>query len=267
MTPRTDNPAHRFSGKVAVVTGAGRGMGAAIAAALLAEGARVVAMDRDAEPLEELCASLAGGGGEVLASVGDVSKREDVRRAIALATETWGKLDVLVAQAGIAGVVALDEITDEAWEKLIGVNLGGVFLSVQEAARAMDDGGAIVISASTNAFYPEAHTAHYSATKGGILAFAKAAALDLAARGIRVNVVHPGIIRTRLTTMLIDDPAAAEDYLKNVPLGRFGEPEDIAKAVLFLASSDASYITGTDLVVDGGATVGVALQIDDIEFS
>ena len=118
---------------------------------------------------------------EVLPSVGDVSKREDVRGAIAMATDSWGPLDVLVAQAGIAGVVALDEITDEAWSKLIDVNLGGVFLSVQEAARAMRDGGAIVITASTNAFFPEAHTAHYSATKGGILAFAKGAALDLAA--------------------------------------------------------------------------------------
>ena len=256
----------RFADKVAVVTGAARGMGAAIAAELVAEGARVVAMDRDAEPLEEFCASL-GAGAEVLPSVGDVSKREDVRGAIAMATDSWGPLDVLVAQAGIAGVVALDEITDEAWSKLIDVNLGGVFLSVQEAARAMRDGGAIVITASTNAFFPEAHTAHYSATKGGILAFAKGAALDLAARGIRVNVVHPGIIRTRLTEMLTDDPVAAKDYLKEVPLGRFGEPEDIARAVLFLASEEAGFITGTDLVVDGGATVGVALPIEDVEFS
>jgi len=254
----------RFAEKVVVVTGAARGMGAAIAAAFVAEGARVVAMDRDAEPLEELCTAL---GANALPSVGDVSKRDDVRRAIVLATDSWGPLDALVAQAGIAGVVTLDEITDEAWERLIEVNLGGVFLSVQEAARAMRDGGAIVITASTNAFFPEAHTAHYSATKGGILAFAKAAALDLAPRGIRVNVVHPGIIRTRLTTMLTDDPAAAEDYLKSVPLGRFGEPEEIAAAVLFLASGEAAFITGTDLVVDGGATVGVALQIDDIEFS
>jgi NAD(P)-dependent dehydrogenase (short-subunit alcohol dehydrogenase family) len=243
-------------------------MGAAIAAALASEGARVVAMDRDREPLEEFCAGLdLSAGGAVEASAGDVSKREDVRRAVEQAVAEWGQLDVLVAQAGIAGVVALDEITDDAWSKLIDVNLGGVFLSVQEGARAMKDGGAIVVTASTNAFWPEAHTAHYSATKGGILAFAKAAALDLAPRGIRVNVVHPGIIRTRLTTMLTDDPAATREYLKGVPLGRYGEPEEIAKAVLFLASSDAAYITGTDLVVDGGVSVGVALQVDDIEFS
>lgn len=271
MPPSTDTgptTAHprRFSGQVALVTGAGRGMGAAIAAELVSEGARVVAMDRDAEPLEELCASL-GEEAEILTSVGDVSQREDVRRAIALATESWGPLDVLVAQAGIAAVVELDDITDDAWTKMLEVNLGGVFLCVQEGARAMRDGGAIVITASTNAFFPEAHTAHYSATKGGILAFAKGAALDLAARGIRVNVVHPGIIRTRLTTMLTDDPAAAKEYLKEVPLGRFGEPEDIARAVLFLASPEASFVTGTDLVVDGGATVGVALPIEDTDHS
>lgn len=255
----------RFVDRVAVVTGAARGMGAAIAAELLAEGARVVAMDRDAGPLEEICDTL-GGDSRIRPSAGDVSKRADVRRAVALAADTWGPLDLLVAQAGIAGVVALDEITDEAWSRLIEVNLGGVFRCVQEAARRMRDGGAIVLTASTNAFFPEAHTAHYSASKGGIVAFAKGAALDLASRRIRVNVVNPGIIRTRLTEMLTDDPEAAKEYLEGVPLGRFGEPEDIAKAVLFLASSEASFVTGAELVVDGGATVGVALPIEDVEF-
>jgi len=154
-----------------------------------------------------------------------------------------------VAQAGIAGVVD--------------VNLRGVFLTVQEGARAMLKGGAMVVTSSTNAFHPEAHTTHYSATKGGVRTLVKAAALDLAPRGIRINVVHPGIIRTRLSRAVTDHPVGGPEFLKGVPLGRFGEPEDIARAVLFLLSDEAGYITGADLVVDGGATVGVTLQIDD----
>jgi cyclopentanol dehydrogenase len=256
----------RFAGRNAFVTGAARGMGGAISAALVSEGARVAAFDRDAEPLAEMCNRVSGdAGGRVRPCVGDVSRREDLRRAFDETRSQWGDLDVIVAHAGIAGVVALDNIDDGAWSRLMDINLGGVFRTTQEGARAMRDGGAIVITSSTNAFYPEAHTAHYSATKGGVRAFAKTAALDLAARGIRVNVVHPGVIRTRLSEVLTDDPVGGPEYLKGVPLGRFGEPDDVARAVLFLASDDAAYITGADLVVDGGATAGVTLQVTDQE--
>jgi NAD(P)-dependent dehydrogenase (short-subunit alcohol dehydrogenase family) len=259
----TDPARSRFAGRAALVTGAAQGMGAAIAAALVAEGARVLLFDRDGDALEATRARIGGGDDAVLASCGDVATRSDVRAACDQARAAWGDLDVVVAQAGIAGVVALDDIDDDAWSRLMEVNLRGVFLTVQEGARAMRDGGAVVVTSSTNAFYPEAHTAHYSATKGGVRTFVKAASLDLAARAIRVNVVHPGIIRTRLSQVVTDDPVGGPEFLRSVPLGRFGEPEDIARAVLFLASDDASYITGADLVVDGGATVGVTLQIED----
>jgi NAD(P)-dependent dehydrogenase (short-subunit alcohol dehydrogenase family) len=240
-------------------------MGRAIAAALLAEGAHVLAFDRDAAALVETCERLDDGDGRVQAHAGDVSSRGDVRAGLDAALERWGALHVVVAQAGIAGVIALDDIDDDAWTRLVDVNLRGVFLTVQEGARRLPAGGAIVVTASTNAFFPEAHTAHYSATKGGVRTFVKAAALDVAARGIRINVVHPGIIRTRLSHIVTEDPVAGPEYLKGVPLGRFGEPEDVAAAVLFLASDEAAYITGADLVVDGGATVGVTLAVEDTE--
>jgi len=255
----------RFAERTAFVTGAAQGMGRAIASALAEEGARVLAFDRDEDAFAAWQPRPGRHGGELVTHVGDVASRADVQAGLDAMTERWGRVDVVVAQAGIAGVVALDDIDDDAWSRLMDVNMRGVFLTVQEGARRMGAGGAVVVTSSTNAFFPEAHTAHYSATKGGVRAFVKAAALDLAERGIRINVIHPGIIRTRLAALLTEDPVAGPEYLKGVPLRRFGEPEEIAAAALFLASDDASYITGADLVVDGGATVGVTLAVEDQE--
>lgn len=152
--------------------------------------------------------------------------------------QRFGSIDVLAAQAGIGDLCPLLEIDDARWERMLAVNLTGVFLSVQETARAMVSsgrGGAIVVTSSTNAWYVEQHTAHYSATKGGVLTFVRNAALDLGEHGIRINTVCPGIIRTRLGLPLIEDPVAGPEYLKRVPLGRFGEPLEVADAILFLA--------------------------------
>jgi NAD(P)-dependent dehydrogenase (short-subunit alcohol dehydrogenase family) len=254
-------PALRFEGKGVLVTGGAQGMGRAIAARFLEEGASVVVLDLDAELVERTARELSA-----VAVAGDVSKRGDVRRAVETCAERFGRLDVLVAHAGIGDLRPLLEIDDAAWSRMLSVNLTGVFLSVQEAARAMaadGRGGAIVVTSSTNAFYVEKHTAHYSATKGGIWTFVRNAALDLGQHGIRVNSVLPGIIRTRLGEPLIEDPVAGPEYLKRVALGRFGEPVEIANAVLFLASDEASYVTGEGLVVDGGATLGVVLEIPD----
>jgi NAD(P)-dependent dehydrogenase (short-subunit alcohol dehydrogenase family) len=252
----------RFSGKVALVTGAARGMGASIASAFVDEGASVLLFDRDAAGLEHLQSRLAGADGRALAVTGDVAYREDVHRAVAAAVAEWDRLDVVVAQAGIGNLVPLDEIDDDTWRRMIEVNLGGVFLSVQEGARAMRAGGAIVVTASTNAFFVEAQTAHYSASKGGVRTFVRAAALDLAPRGIRINVIHPGIIRTPLASWIDEHPRAAASYLERVPLNRFGDPEEIASVALFLASDAASYMTGADVVVDGGVSLGLSLGLD-----
>jgi NAD(P)-dependent dehydrogenase (short-subunit alcohol dehydrogenase family) len=255
----------RFDGKAVLVTGAAQGMGRAIATRFLEEGASVTVFDLDASLLDETAGELAALG-PVVARAGDVARRADVRRAVETCVERFGAIDVLAAQAGIGDLCPLLEIDDERWQRMIDVNLTGVFLSVQESARAMaaaGTGGAIVVTSSTNAFYVEQHTSHYSATKGGVLTFVRNAAQDLAEHGIRVNTVCPGIIRTRLGLPLIDDPIAGPEYLKRVPLRRFGEPVEIANAILFLASDEASYITGEDLVVDGGTTLGVVLEIAD----
>ncbi|HXH82953.1 MAG TPA: SDR family oxidoreductase [Gaiellaceae bacterium] len=256
--------AGRFEGRSALVTGAAQGMGRAIAGRLVEEGARVVLFDID-EPLAERAADELGGPARAVAVGGDVSRRADVRRAVETCVERFGGIDVLVAQAGIGDLQPLLEIDDGAWERMLGVNLSGVFYSVQEAAREMAarGGGAIVVTASTNAFYVEQGTAHYSATKGGVWTFVRNAALDLGQYGIRVNSVLPGIVDTRLSAPLVHDPVAGAAYLKRVPLGRFGQPVEIANAVLFLASDEASYVTGADLVVDGGATLGVVLDIPE----
>jgi NAD(P)-dependent dehydrogenase (short-subunit alcohol dehydrogenase family) len=255
----------RFDGKGVLVTGAAQGMGRAIAVRFLEEGASVVAFDLDAGVLGETVEQLSSLG-PVLGVAGDVSKRADVKQAVERCVERFGAIDVLAAQAGIGDLCPLLEIDDARWQRMLDVNLTGVFLSVQESGRAMASagkGGAIVVTSSTNAFYVEQHTAHYSATKGGVLTFVRNAAQDLAEYGIRVNTVCPGIIRTRLGRPLIEDPVAGPEYLKRVPLRRFGEPVEIANAILFLASDEASYITGEDLVVDGGTTLGVVLEIPD----
>jgi NAD(P)-dependent dehydrogenase (short-subunit alcohol dehydrogenase family) len=178
-----------------------------------------------------------------------------------LCGERFGGLDVLSANAGIAGVRNFMEIEDAEWQKVIDVNLTGTFLCLQEAARLMrhGGGGAIIVTTSTNAFWVESGTAHYSASKGGLAALVKTAALDLAPFGIRVNAVAPGIVRTRLSTFLTDDPVEGPAYLEKVPLGRFAEPADIADAVFFLASKAAAYITGEQLVVDGGVSIGIPI--------
>ncbi|HVR83554.1 MAG TPA: SDR family NAD(P)-dependent oxidoreductase, partial [Planctomycetota bacterium] len=176
-----------------------------------------------------------------------------------------GRLDVLVANAGITSVQPFLDIDEGTWRRVLDVNLTGTFWCVQEAARLMSrsGGGAIVVTASTNAFWVEATLAAYNASKGGVVALVRTAALDLAPHRIRVNSVEPGVVRTPLAAFVTEDPAGARCYLKKIPLGRFAEPLDVARAILFLASDEASYITGQTLVLDGGLTLGLPLNSED----
>lgn len=253
----------RYAGKTAIVTGAAKGMGRSIAGAFLAEGAQVVLIDQDENSLRATADEL-GRTGPTLGITGDVSLRSTFIEALRACLERFGTPDVLVAQAGIGDLRPFLQIDDHAWERMLAVNLNGVFYAVQETARTLVDagrGGAIVVTSSTNAFFPEQHTVHYSTSKGAVVAFVRATALDLAEFGIRINAISPGIIRTPLAAPVVDDPVAAADFLSQVPLARFGEPEEVASLVLFLASEDAAYITGENIVIDGGGTLGTVLKI------
>jgi len=254
----------RLSGRAALVTGGAHGIGRAIAERFLLDGASVVIADIDAAAVDETAAGLAALG-PVRAVAADVAKREDVRNAVRRCVEDFGALDVLAANAGTADAISLMDIEDNAWQRMLDVNLTGAFISVQEAVRAMipRGSGAIVFTASTNSFFVEANTAHYNATKFGLVGLMKSAALDLAPHGIRVNAVSPGVVNTRLARHLIEHPVEGPDYLRHVPLGRYGEPSEIANAVAFLASDEAAYITGENLVVDGGTSIGMPKEATD----
>lgn len=254
----------RFEGRAAVVTGGARGIGRAVAEVLLREGGSVVIADIDGEEAERTAGELAASAsGRVAALACDVSRREDVQAAVRLATDRFGRLDIMISHAGIADVEPFLEQDEASVAKMLAVNVTGAFLCIQEAARAMRQtgGGAIVVTGSTNAFWIESNAAAYNASKGGVVALMKSAALDLAPHGIRVNSVAPGLIRTRLTRYVTDIPENAQDYLGNIPLRRFGEPSDVADAICFLASDQARWITGADLAVDGGQTIGTPLPL------
>jgi len=245
----------RFAGRAAVVTGGARGIGRAVAAGLVAEGAGVVILDLDGDLAAHSAAELG-----CAALGGDVVSRDDVRRAVEACLERFGRLDVMVAHAGVAHAVPLLDVDDDEWRRHMAVNVDGAFICTQEAARTMvagGTGGAIVVTASINAFHVEETMAAYNTSKGAVVAFVRSAAIDLARHGIRVNAVAPGVVTTRMAALVTEDPSLSAHYLRTMPLGRFGKPEEIAAAVLFLASDDASYVTGHSLVIDGGQTLGI----------
>lgn len=253
-----------LSGKVAMVTGAANGIGRAIVERFLAEGMLVAGFDLEGDALHALAAEVGsdGGAARVLALVGDISVRADVAAAVAACVERFGRIDILAANAAIADGQPFLEIEEKSWRRVIDVNVNGTFFCVQEAAKAMaaTGGGAIVVTSSTNAWYVESNLAHYNASKGAVVALLRSAALDLAKHGIRVNGVEPSMVNTRVA-FITQDPVGGPEYLKRVPLGRFAEPAEIANAVAFLASSEASYITGHVIVLDGGLTLGIDMPL------
>ncbi len=250
----------RFKDKGVLVTGAAQGIGRAVARAFAAEGAGVVMLDIDADVLGETAKTIRDSGGVVEAVVGDVSSREDVRKAVELAVAHYGHLDVAVQVAGIADFIPFLEVTDASWDRILNVNLRGTWYLVQEAARAMvrlGVRGAIAITASTNAFQPEAGGLCYNTSKSGQVAVMHTAALELTRHGIRVNALAPGIINTRLSAFVINDPESRKVMLDRIPIGRFAEPEEMARPILWMCSDDASYLSGELLVVDGAMTAGI----------
>lgn len=250
----------RFQGRSAVVTGAASGIGQGIAARLAAEGARLGLTDINPDALEAVAAELRAGGATVDTAVADVTDREAVVGAVQSLAAAAGGIDTLVAAAGYGHVrPALDMEPDE-WTRMIDVMVNGTFWPAQAAARLMVEqgrGGSLVFIASINSFMPGKGNPHYSAAKAGVANLARAMGFELGEHGIRVNAIGPGVVRTPLAAGLIGNEAYAKHYTDMTPLGRFGEPEDVAAAAAFLASDDAAYITGHLLVVDGGITAGI----------
>jgi glucose 1-dehydrogenase len=257
----------RFDGRTVLVTGGAQGIGRGIAERFATEGAGVVLLDIEVDTLAATERDFEARGWPVAGIAGDVASREDVARAVRTAVDRFGRLDVLVGVAGITELSSVLEVSDETWRRILDVNLTGMFLASQEAARAMaadGKGGAIVLIASTNAFYPEAHTVPYSVSKAGIVGLVRSASLDLAEHGIRINAINPGQIVTRLSAVLVEDPVGGPKMLERIPLGRWGRTSDIAAVAAFLASDDAAYMTGEDVTVDAGMTVGMVLDVEDV---
>ncbi len=246
-----------------VVTGAAQGIGRGIAQRFLRDGAGVVAFDVNAERLAETVESL---GERCVAFHGDVSRRDDCRRAVALCLERFGSIDVMCAHTGIAEPLPLLEETEEHWRRHQAVNVDGVVWCTIEAARAMvtaGRGGSIVCTASINAWHVEETMAAYNVTKAAVWAFIRSAAMDLARHGIRVNGVAPGVVDTPIAALVVHNPELAPQYLQTIPLRRFGQPEDIANAVAFLASPESAYVTGQTIVIDGGQTLGIPGDLEE----
>ncbi len=240
------------------VTGAAGGLGKDIVKRFLCDGNNVVAFDVDTANLEAANKEWYAGD-RVITKVGDVRSRQNVQAAVDAAVLRWGRIDVLANVAGIAREDEFLEIELEDWQRIIDVNLTGMFNVAQLVARQMakqDRGGVIINMTSKNGFVAEVKYAHYNASKAGVILLTKTMALDLAERNIRVNAVAPGYILTPLARE-IDPPdfmAFYQDRL--IPLGRLDDPEDVAGAFAFLASEDARFITGHTLIVDGGQTSG-----------
>jgi len=238
--------------RIAVVTGASRGIGRSISLALAAKGATIVAVDMDQAATDAIVAELQAAGGKALAVVGNVTVAADVERMIEAATEAFGRVDILVNNAGITRDGLLMRMKDEDWDAVLNVNLKGAFLCTRAAFKVMSKQryGRIINIASVVGQMGNAGQANYCASKAGLIGLTKSNARELAKRSITVNAVAPGFIATAMTDALSDK--VRDELTAQIPLERLGSAEDIAHAVVFLASEQSAYITGHVLSVNGG---------------
>jgi len=242
--------------KKALVTGASRGIGKGIALALVAQEADVVInYHSKRDEAEKLVNEIKKTGHNSFSIQADVSNSTEVARMFEEIKQKWGKLDILVNNAGIVKFTPFDQITEEDWDKVIDVNLKGQFLCARQALKLMSKGAKIINIASIasgGVGIGFSNLAHYTASKGGIVALTETMALDLGKKGINVNAIAPGVIETAMTKGMLQDEKTKQAILMRIPKGRVGVPADIGVAAAFLASDEADYITGTVLYVDGG---------------
>ena len=252
-----------LKGQTALVTGANSGIGAAIVKAVAAAGAKVglnYITNKDAA--DEIVGQINAAGGEAVALKADISKEDDVINMFNSLVNRFGTIDILISNAGIQRDSPFEEMSLDKWNEVIGVNLTGAFLCARQAVReflqkgrkASQSGavGKIIFISSVHEVVPWAHHANYATSKGGIMMLMKTIAQEMASRKIRVNSIAPGAIKTPINKQAWDTPQAAEELKKLIPYDRIGEPDDIARAAVWLASDEADYITGTTIFVDGG---------------
>ncbi len=263
--------AMRLKDKVALVTGAASGIGKATVVLFGQEGAKVMCADIDGEGAERAARQIADAGGEAASTRADVSREADVQRMVGETVERWGRLDILFNNAGIGFGMPVTQVPEEEWDRLIDINLKGVFLGCKHAIPEMlkQGGGAIVNTASGAGLRGTAMLTTYCASKGGVVLLTKSLAVEWARQGVRVNCVCPGVIRTPILDPFLNQSqqllgmspeAVLERMAQEHPIGRVGEPEEVARAVLFLASEEASFVTGVALPVDGGWDAGPRAQ-------
>lgn len=244
-----------FKGKVAVITGAASGIGAATAAKLAAAGAKLCLADINGDALAAQHASFAGDGVEVVTLVADVSVQADMDRMIATAVDRFGRLDILVNNAGMGSFGPIDVLPVESWRQVMAVNLDAVYYAAHAALpHLIASKGCMVNTASISGLRGDHGFAAYNAAKAGVINLTRSMALDHGPQGVRVNAVCPGLVATPLAAALHENETIMHEYRRVTPLGRPAQPEEIADAIVFLASDAATYITGTALVVDGGLT-------------
>jgi NAD(P)-dependent dehydrogenase (short-subunit alcohol dehydrogenase family) len=251
---------NRFTGRSALVTGAGTGIGRAVALALAAEGARVVVAGRSRAPLEETVALVERAGGTAVAEVADVSRAADVRELVHAVVERFGALDVAVNNAGVFRGGPLADLAVDDWQTLLDINVTGVFLALQAEIRQMrtqPGGGAIVNVASNLGRHTQVPNAvAYAASKAAVASLTRGAALEYIADGVRINAVSPGASDTSMSLRPGETEADRAVRIKDQsPLGRVSSTQEVASAVLYLASDEAASLVGTDLVIDGGAAL------------
>ncbi|MCZ6645557.1 MAG: 3-oxoacyl-ACP reductase FabG [SAR324 cluster bacterium] len=244
-----------LQGQVALVTGGGQGIGAETARQLAAQGAKIVVADWNEETAAQCVEELRGAGGEAVATKADVSKQGEAERIVELAVREFGRLDILINNAGITRDSSLLKMEPHQWDQVIAVNLSGVYYCAQAAARQMREQqyGRIVSASSISAFGNFGQT-NYAATKAGVVGMTKSMAIELAHYGITVNAIAPGFIQTAMTSAIPNE--MREATVAAIPVGRAGDPNDIARVYVFLSLPESSFITGQLFVIDGGRTLG-----------